>query len=108
LARWSWRGTDQSVGPSEIVSLVVMEIDGSGNLATLVVVDPDDYGIAYAELDRCYATEVASKNVTDSWNRVLTSSATLSNRDWNAQAAQLSADLVVYDHRLLGWETFNG
>jgi hypothetical protein len=109
LARWSWHGTDETVGPSEISSLVVVEVNELGGLARLIISDDDNYDAAYAALDECYAAgEVASKGVIASWNRVLASSAAVSNRDWNAHAAQFSPDLVVYDHRLLGWETMRG
>ena len=29
------------------------------------------------------------------------------SRDWDALAMQFAPDLVVYDHRLLGWETLH-
>jgi hypothetical protein len=54
LLETRWTGADHTVGPSEIATLTLAEVDESGQLAALVVWDPYAYDAAYAELDQRY------------------------------------------------------
>jgi hypothetical protein len=95
LLRVVWEGADLSTGPSEIESLAVLEVDGEGNPLALVEFDPGDLDAAWAELDERYGARTI-------WLRRIDA------RDWDGLAALLAPDLVVEDHRRLGWETLHG
>jgi hypothetical protein len=106
LARASFEGTDGSVGPSEIEWLMVTEVDERGDRLAMVMFDPADFDAAYAELDERYAAGEGSVH-----GHVVTAHPfrqAFATRDWDALAALLAPDLVVRDHRLLGWETLHG
>jgi len=98
---------DRDVGPSESESLWIGEVDQHGDLVTLVTLDPDDLEAAYAELDACYeAGEAASYHRRTAVSRAFRRA--FADRDWHALATLLAPDLVVNDHRILGWETLRG
>ena len=105
LVRVDWRGLEQAIGPSEISWLLVIEVDERGYHRLAVTFNPDDLDAAYAELDARYAAAAA-----DSRRAGLTRAFTcaFAARDWDALAVLLAPDLVVNDHRLLGWETLHG
>ena len=92
-------------GPSELEFLGVIEVDEHGDHVAMIQFDAGDLDGAYAELDARYAAEAA-----DSRRAALTRMFTqaFAARDWDALAAVLAPDLVVNDHRLLGWETLHG
>jgi class 3 adenylate cyclase/tetratricopeptide (TPR) repeat protein len=73
---------------------------------TDAVAEARDPGAAQAELgNRDAEAEVAAERrgaVTRRFTRAFAA------RDWEALAALLAPDLVVDDHRLLGWETLHG
>jgi class 3 adenylate cyclase len=105
LVHVRWKGADHDVGPSEIDGLGVNDVDERGDLLALVLFDRDDLESAYAELDARYDRGEASRHqaeVTRVFRRAFAA------RDWDALAATLAPDLVVYDHRILGWETLRG
>jgi ketosteroid isomerase-like protein len=107
LTRVLWSGASGSVGPSEIEFLQVDEVDVDGSFVVNVTFDPDDLDAAHAELDERYATrEAASFGAVTTGARAF--AAAVAARDWDALAAVLAPDLVVYDHRPLGWETLHG
>jgi hypothetical protein len=107
LARYGWEGTDGLVGPSEIEYLLLIEVDGCGDHVAVVMFDPDALDAARAELDRRYAAAEAAAH-----GRVAAGMGAfvraIASRDWDAMPALFSPDLVVNDHRPLGWETLHG
>jgi hypothetical protein len=107
LARYLWQGADGLVGPSEIEYVLLIEVDGRGDHAAVVMFDRGDLDAAYAELDRRYAAGEASAHgrVAAGMGAFVRAIAT---RDWDAMSRLLSPDLVVNDHRPLGWETLHG
>ncbi len=96
---------DRDVGPSEIESLVLVELDERGDdAAGEARFDADDLDAAYAELDaRFDAGEgTAHARTLATWRRWERAWAT---RDWDALRASRSPGVVFRDHRLLGWGT---
>jgi tetratricopeptide (TPR) repeat protein len=95
------------VGPSEIEPhLSIFEVDALGNGVAVVTFDLDDVAAAHEELDRRYdAGEGATRRHTTVTRAFLRAFAA---RDWDTLAGTLAPDLVVHDHRLLGWETLHG
>jgi len=98
---------DRDLGPSEIESLSVTEVDEQGESFATVRFDSDDIAAAYAELDARYAAGEGARDaqwakVSEAYTRAIAA------RDWDAVAARLAPDLVVNDHRLFGWETLRG
>ncbi len=88
------------VGASELESLNIVELNERGQRIAAVRFDPDDLDAAYAELDRRYTERVVS-----GYDGV---GPAIAARDWDAVAAGLSPELVVRDHRPLGFETLHG
>jgi len=98
---------DHNLGPSEIESLSVIEVGEHGERVATVRFDPDDLDAAYAELEERYAAGEGARGgqwaVGDgSYSRAIAA------RDWDALAALCAPELVVNDHRLLGWEPLRG
>jgi hypothetical protein len=107
LSRLLWSGAGRSTGPSEIEWLEVAELDDDGRFLTIVTFDPEDLDAAYAELDARYAAgEGAAHGPVSATMRAFRSA--FAARDWEALAALFTPDLVVNDHRRLGWETLRG
>ena len=107
LSRVHWEGTSDSVGPSEIDFLIVVEVDERGDLVAIVSFDLDELDAAHAELDRRYAAGEGRAHP----RIAATASAFLrafADRNWDELAACFASDLVVHDHRRLGWETLRG
>jgi SnoaL-like domain len=104
LLRSLWIGADGDSGSSEIEWLTIMEVDGRGEPAAAVTFDPDDLDAAYAELDARFDAGEGAASGTQM--KLLVRD--LAARDWDALAARLAPDLVVYDHRPLGWDTLRG
>jgi hypothetical protein len=98
---------DDSIGPSAIDSLLVVELDAAGKRLAHVRFDPDALDAATAELDARYAAGEAAAfpRVTETMRAFRNAFA---RRDWAALAARMAPDVVVHDHRLLGWETVRG
>jgi hypothetical protein len=107
LIRADWEGIEVSIGPSEIEWLMVIEVDGRGDHVAVVAFDLDDLDAAYAELDARYTAGEAAAHprVSATMQAFLRAFA---ERDWDALAALFLPDLVVDDHRRLGWETLRG
>ena len=80
-------------------------MNAAGDLIAWVIFDTDDPDAAYAELDARYA---AGELAADHLKPVPRLGAAIAARDWEAAAARLAPDLVVTDHRPLGWETMHG
>jgi hypothetical protein len=68
--------------------------------------DAGDLDAAYAALDERYAAAAADDERRAAVTR--TFSAAFAQRDWDTLATVLAPDLVVTDHRLLGWEVLHG
>jgi ketosteroid isomerase-like protein len=106
LCRMRWTGSGSEVGPSEHEWLDLFEVDEEVQSVVHVTFDLDDLDAAFAELDARYdAGEGAATRQTPITRAFLRAFAA---RDWDALAATLAPDLVVHDHRLLGWETLHG
>jgi len=105
LSRGRFEGNDHGIGASVIEWLMVTEVNRGGVLTGQVVFDTGDIDAAYGELEQRYAAEAA-----DSRRAALTRKFTqaFAARDWNALATLLTPNLIVNDHRLLGWETLHG
>jgi hypothetical protein len=106
LSRFHFEGSDRDRGPTETESLIVVEVNDHGERGALVRFDADNLDAAYAELDARYAAGeaapfAAAVEMTRAFVRAF------GNRDWEYLAAQNAPDLVVYDHRRLGWETLD-
>ena len=106
LSHNRWRGATEDVGPSEIAYLSVIEVDEHGHVVVVVVFDPDDLDAAYADLDARYDAGEAARYRQTALSRVFRRA--FAARDWNTLATVLAPDLVVNDHRILGWETLHG
>lgn len=101
------RATSAAVAvPSAGEHLVLTEVDDMGDRVSEVVFAPEDLEAAYAELaGRSDANEAASRKraaVTSAFTRAF------EERDWGAMASLLAPDLLVHDHRLIGWEPLHG
>jgi hypothetical protein len=107
LARQRFEIADRDVGPSEIESLVIIEVDEHGNRVALVRFDADAFDAAYSELDTRYAAGEAAPHarVTAGMREFMRA---FTERDWDALAARCAPDIIVHDRRLLGWETLHG
>ncbi len=92
-----WEGAGPGQGPSVVEWLEVSEVNRDGAYVAQVMFDPDDLDSSYAELDTRYGNPVMAAMLRD-----------IHAREWDAVAARLAPDLVVEDHRLLGWETLRG
>jgi hypothetical protein len=104
LTRVRWTGGGHSVGPSEFEWLEVFAVDDNGSIVAEVTFDPDDLGAAYVELDARYAAgEAAPYAATLETMQRLQGS--MAMRDFDELASVYAADLVVEDHRRLGWGT---
>ena len=98
---------DADVGPSEVDSLLVMEVDAAGRLAAYVRFDPDALDAAWAELDARFAAgEGAAHPVPVRWRRDFAE--TPKRPDFDALNALFAPSFVAHDHRLVGWGTLAG
>src|SRR5262249_9645877 len=95
-----------AIGSGEMGWLEILEVDDAGDPAILILFDEDDLDAAHAELDQRYergeAAAYGHVTMTRAFRRALAA------RDWDALGTLLAPDLVVQDHRLLGWETLHG
>ncbi len=86
--------------------LELVETDAGGEATALILFDDDDVDAAFAELDARYdrgeAAPYGHGAMTRAFRRALAA------RDWDSLSTVLAPDLVVRDHRLLGWETLHG
>jgi tetratricopeptide (TPR) repeat protein len=107
LYRMRLSGGEGDIGLSEVELLQVIQTDGNGTRRAAVAFAPDDVVAAYGELEaRYHAGEgtahpqvaAAMRGFQDAFAR----------RDWEALAAVFAPELVVSDHRRLGWERLDG
>ncbi|MGH7895900.1 MAG: nuclear transport factor 2 family protein [Candidatus Binatia bacterium] len=105
LKRRRFEASDRDVGPSEIEVLDVVEVDDHGDRILSVLFDPDDLDAAYAELDERYAAGEAAPYAR-SWEVYRQVGRATAARDWEQLASVFAPDLVVEDHRPLGFGTF--
>ena len=102
LLGMSIRVAEPESGPSENAFLQIWETDASGRVAAGVGFDPGDLEAAYAELEERYN---AGEGAPFAGRRF---DAPINRRDWDAVAELLAPDVVVQDHRRLGWESLHG
>jgi class 3 adenylate cyclase/tetratricopeptide (TPR) repeat protein len=107
LHRIRWQAGDLAVAPSEVELLALHEVNDTGHLVTQTLLDPGDLDAAYAELDRRYAEGEAAAHPRVS-GAMLAFQDAFARRDWRRLAAGFAPELVVVDHRRLGWETLHG
>jgi class 3 adenylate cyclase/ketosteroid isomerase-like protein/tetratricopeptide (TPR) repeat protein len=89
---------DTTVGPSEVVFLLLMEIDAHGRIVANVRWDPDDVAAAHAEIDLRYdEAEGAARPAHGAIMRAFTQAVT--SRDWNPLLARCAPEFVEHDHR---------
>jgi hypothetical protein len=98
MMRIVWQGADWSIGPSELESLAVVEVDGHGDVVAIVEFAPEDLDAAYAELDERYAAGEAAPyartlGAVERFGRAVAA------RDWEQLRSAFAPDLVVADHR---------
>jgi ketosteroid isomerase-like protein len=103
LSRAHFEGTDRSIGSSEVDLLSVIEVDDAGDRVAMVTLDPDDLDGAYAELDRRYAAGEAAPYAR-TWETLQRFAAA---GDWDELASVFDPDLVLEDHRPIGWGTLH-
>jgi class 3 adenylate cyclase/ketosteroid isomerase-like protein/tetratricopeptide (TPR) repeat protein len=84
-------------GPMAVEMLDLVEVDAAGRRVALVVFDPDDLDAAWAELDERYGVKTPILLV-----------GRINARDWDGVPALLAPELVIEDHRRLGWATLHG
>jgi ketosteroid isomerase-like protein len=107
LLRWRWLRSEDDRVLAEVEYVGIVEADSAGRQLLGVCFDTDALDAAYAELDARYAAGEAARFVAvTSGGRAF--AAAVAARDWEALAALLAPELVVYDHRPLGWETLHG
>ena len=107
LLRNRWHFAHGDVGPSEIERLSVSEVDDRGLVVRIVTFDVDDIDAAYAELDDSYAAgEAREHGVVVATARAFARA--FAARDWQALVATFREDVLVEDHRVLGWDALRG
>jgi ketosteroid isomerase-like protein/tetratricopeptide (TPR) repeat protein len=89
------------VGPTEFEFIAVAEVNARGENVAMVQFDPSDLDAAYAELDRRYAAGAGARFSIPFVPAIVA-------RDLEAVAEALVPDLVVNDHRRVGWELMDG
>jgi len=106
LFRVRFAGTSDSGAEFVEEHLSVFEEDPGGRWLAVVVFDLDQRDAAYAELDDRYAAGEGAGDRRAALIRAF--GRAFAARDWDGLTALLAPDLVVHDHRLLGWETLHG
>jgi ketosteroid isomerase-like protein len=86
--------TDHDVGPSEVVSLILVEVNEAGRIVRYDRWDVDDLDAAYAELDARYLASEGER-----WAMVMRYQRALADRDWDTIAALYPPTFVEHDHR---------
>ena len=106
LARAHFESSGGAVGPTEAEWLQIVEVDDRGDCLAMVMFDLEALDAAYTELDERYAAVESASSRRTTLTRAFTRA--FAARDWDALTALLAPELVVADHRLLGWETLHG
>jgi ketosteroid isomerase-like protein len=104
LSRTRFTGRAASGGEIDVPMLTLVELDAGERYVRLLLFGPDAVGDAYAELDRSYSRgeALAHPHAGATMPAFL---AAFERRDWSALGALFAEDVVVHDHRRLGWET---
>jgi ketosteroid isomerase-like protein len=94
-------------GPSEFAYLSLLEVDAAGQRTAMVLFEPEAEEAAIEELDRRHAQGELARHphAADAMRRFR---AAFAKRDWDALGAIFADELVVHDHRRLGWDTLRG
>jgi ketosteroid isomerase-like protein len=101
------RMEDDTVGPSTIESLMMIEADARGAIAAYDRWDLEDEEAAHAELDAQWeADEGALHPQASAWAAAFRRA--FASRDWDAMSALQAPDQVANDYRLVGWGTLRG
>ena len=106
LMRSTLEMADDSVGPSAIDSLLLIETDEGGAITAYDRYEVDDEDAARAEIQARWEAGEGLQCPTVAWMR--DHSALVERRDWDALAALYSPAVVGHDHRLVGWGTLRG
>ncbi len=106
LMRSTLEMADDSVGPSAIDSLLLIETGERGAIVAYDRYEIDDQEAARAEIEARWEAGEGSQFPTVAWMR--DHSALAGRRDWDAVAALYSPAVVGHDHRLVGWGTLRG
>src|SRR5438552_2735587 len=93
-------------GPAEVAFLQIFEVDALGRNVAGFGFDPDDLDGAYAELDRRYAAGEAAPYAR-TWETLQRFGRAASARDWEELASVFDPEVVLEDHRLIGWGTLH-
>jgi len=108
LARCGTEGPeDGATDPMARAPLAIFEVDESGVGRRGEVFDSADAAPAYAALDALFASGEGAVHA-GVWAGMDAFARAFASRDWDRLTARLSPDLVVYDRRLIGWETLHG
>ena len=110
LVRWTTTGADRvSRGPFEWQFLRLCVFGSTGKIVRVEMFDAGRAEDALArldELERIHAVVEAVDPRRAQLTRAFTTA--FADRDWDALAKLLAPDLVVTDHRLLGWAPLHG
>jgi class 3 adenylate cyclase/ketosteroid isomerase-like protein len=107
LMRSTLEMADDSVGPSAIDSLLLIETDEHGAIAAYDRYEIDDEEAARAEIQaRWEAGEGAAHAHAAAWDAGF--DAAVDRRDWDAAATFFAPAFVGRDHRLVSWGTLHG
>ena len=86
------------MGPAEVESLTLVEVDDLGRFTREVVWDIADVAAAYAELDRASADHAAPR-ANAAWRASEAMVAAVDARDWTRVLSLLAPDFVSDDRR---------
>jgi DNA-binding SARP family transcriptional activator len=102
-----WASTGDRASESEIVLLIVTEVDDEGQFVAGVVFDPDDLDGAFAELDNRYLNGEGRAHA-QTLELLIDEVAAFNARDWERYRALMADDFVLTDHRLASLGTITG
>jgi hypothetical protein len=102
LCRQRTEVADDLVGPSEIPSLLVFEVDREGRYRLIVRFDLDALEAAYAELDALFAAGEAKEHAA-MWSALSGPRNALAAKNWGEVVRLFAPDFVAEDHRPLGF-----
>jgi class 3 adenylate cyclase len=106
LSLTRFEGVSSLGGFADNEMLLVTELNSSGQHVAQVMFDCEDLDAAYVELDARYAAGNDQGERRAALTRAFCDA--FAARNWEALAALLAPDLIVNDHRPLGWETLHG
>jgi class 3 adenylate cyclase/ketosteroid isomerase-like protein len=107
LSRSRFTGQVDVGGEIDVPMLSLVEVGDDGRYARLMVFEPDALDDAFEELHARYAAAEAR-----AYPRVAAAMQAFrhafAERDWEALGALFAEDVLVHDHRALGWDTLRG